>query len=522
MRPFVVTLLFLMTLAPARGWSEPTMDAIEVWLDSWQLDRAQLAIERAAKRSVADPQVVYFEARYAFLRGRYDEALERMDQALTLSPRPDWQSLRALIAATHDVTKDYERHVSPSGRFEIAIEPGADRVLLTYAFDALDRAYDVLAGTLGHRPLPPIRIEVYPRTSVLAQVSLLTEEEIRASGTIALCKYNRLMITSPRALLRGYPWVDTLVHEFVHYVVNQRTSNRVPIWMHEGLAKFLERSWRESGQAALSDPSRALLKKRLDADELITFEQMHPSMAKLPTQEDAALAFAEVFMAMEYLSEKAGDKAFAELLGHIVDGAPADRAFAAVLGSSFEDFETLWVDWMKRKLAGVKTSVGDHDERLVFRDERERPTLLEQIPEPQARDHLHLGELLQARGRYKAAVVQYRKAEALLADVHPVLVSRLARTLVESGAFVEAIAALEPALEIFSGDVVLWVLLGRAYLGANRFEEARKCLMEAIWINPFDPEVHTALSLVHRGLGDAGMAERSRGLAKEARGFGQR
>src|SRR5207245_617002 len=74
-----------------------------------------------------------------------------------------------------------------------------------------------------------------------------------------LCKYNRLMITSPRALLRGYAWLDTLSHEFVHYLVTRKGRNAVPIWLQEGLAKFLETRWRGAPGLAVDEMSTTLL-----------------------------------------------------------------------------------------------------------------------------------------------------------------------------------------------------------------------------------------------------------------------
>src|SRR5256885_17065872 len=102
----------------------------------------------------------------------------------------------------------------------------------------------------GFSPRARNGVEVYESAQALARVSPLTVAEIKASGTIALCKYNRLMITTPRALIRGYPWIDTLSHEFVHYLVTKKGRGNVPIWLQEGLAKFLETRWRgEPGMA---------------------------------------------------------------------------------------------------------------------------------------------------------------------------------------------------------------------------------------------------------------------------------
>src|SRR5262249_29214924 len=149
----------------------------------------------------------------------------------------------------------------------------------------------------------------------LAKVSTLTRREIETSGTIALCKFNRLMIVSPRALARGYPWLDTLAHEYTHFVVSRVSANTVPIWLHEGLAQVEEQEWRAPGPPPLTPMMEHLLATALGKGRrLITFEEMYPSMAKLPSQADTALAFAEVFTVVEYLNERVGAAGIAQLI----------------------------------------------------------------------------------------------------------------------------------------------------------------------------------------------------------------
>ena len=92
------------------------------------------------------------------------------------------------------------------------------------------------------------------------------------------------MLTSPRGLARGYGWRDTIAHEFVHYFVTKVSKNTVPIWLHEGIAKFQETRWRDAPGHKLDPPQEDLLARSLKKDQLITFEQMHPSMALLPSQ----------------------------------------------------------------------------------------------------------------------------------------------------------------------------------------------------------------------------------------------
>lgn len=514
MKNLLAVAVALLTLALSAPAVANDFRQIERMLDSWQMKDAGDAVAEYEQEHSGSPESLYLQARLDFFEGRYEQAVQRLDQALTQQQRADWKQLRDLIDATRGVTANYERHVSPRGYFEIHVEPGKDKVLLPWAFEALDEAYEALADELGYRPPTPIRVEVYPRTSVLATVSVLTEEEIRTSGTIALCKYNRLMITSPKALTRGYGWVDTLVHEYVHYVINQRTSNRVPIWMHEGLAKFLERRWRGPDAHRLQPSSEHLLQQRVEKNDLITFAQMHPSMAKLPSQEDAAVAFAEVYTAMEYLREHAGKEAFQRLLAKISEGEEATVAFASVLGTSFPAFERDWRRALKDRPKIDYPEAAGYEEKLVFKDEANQKTDVSEIPQPQARDHINLGQMLQARDRPGAAVVQYRKAGQLMGDKSPVLQTRLAESLLENGKPDEAFEALAPIRDTFPSYVKTWLQLGRAAYELGKIEQAREFLEEAARINPFDPQVHTRLALVYEKLGDADRARRQREFVK--------
>jgi tetratricopeptide (TPR) repeat protein len=515
LRSFLSLMMLCALLALALPASAQSARDADLMMDSWQLPEAKAVIDKIAQGKEDTPDVLYLRGRYAFYTGDYAGALPLLDRAIgTIGKRADWVHMREIAASTLEVTRGYERHLSPKGRFAIYIEPGKDRVLLPFAFEALDQAYDEIGKELGYYPPTPIRLEIYPQTAVLAKVSVLTEEEIRTSGTIALCKYNRLMVTSPKALLRGYPWVDTLVHEYVHYVINAKSSNRVPIWMHEGMAKYLERRWRGPDAAQLPPSSENLLETRVKQNKLITFAQMHPSMAKLPSQEDAAVAFAEVYTVMEYLRGEVGQGAFAQVLDNIAQGMEAQEAFAEVLNTTFPAFEKRWLAYLKTRKYPAFSEDSGFQERLEFKEAGAKPAELDQIPKPAARDHVHLGELLQARNRYKAAIVEYQKAIKIMGSGNPVLQTRIAQCYLATDQPREALAALEPVRDAYPSYVTTWIELGRAALANGQTAQARDYLIEAARINPFNPDIHTQLATAYDRLGDAAKAQQAREFAQ--------
>ena len=60
-----------------------------------------------------------------------------------------------------------------------------------------------------------------------------------------------LMVVSPRATIFGYPWMDTLAHEYTHLLVSRISHDTVPVWLQEGLARFEQSRWRSAPELRL-------------------------------------------------------------------------------------------------------------------------------------------------------------------------------------------------------------------------------------------------------------------------------
>lgn len=516
---FAALAALLLTLgAPAGALAAADADAVaqaHEALESWQLDEARERIEKLTESDPTDPEVVFLQGTLAFYDGDYTTASKLMEQArVNASGRAEqrYAATKALVDSTAEVTRDHVTVTSPDGRFELRHPRGKDEVLAPFVFDAMGVAYDALSADFGVTPPTPVRIEVYASAADLAKVSSLTEDDIRTTGTIALCKYNRVMLTSPRVLVRGYGWIDTLVHEFVHMVINQAGRDRVPIWLHEGLAKFSERRWRGGDeQRRLTPYAEWLLHDRASKGDIVTFDEMHPSMAKLPSAEDAAMAYAEVYAAMELIHAERGMAGLRELVERVGRGESVEDAVAAVAQVPFARFLDNWKAYLpKRVRLYTGAEPPDIFEQVAFRkgasvDDQE-PDDLKLIEEEDARRNVHLGDLLYGQERPKAAVVEYRKASRLLGASNPVLQARLGRALIDIGRVDEAIEAMQAAIADGETYVTLYVYLGDALVRAERWNEAHEALLEAAAINPFDPTVHRNLARVYR---QQGMTERA-------------
>ncbi len=455
----------------------------------------------------------FLDGEIEFAAGQYAAAHDSLVAALKspadLGPLEDEaKELADLAARTDLVTRGFAE--KRSAHFIIRYAP-ADALLVGYALTTLESAYAAIGDDLGYRPPAPVRVEIYGEVADLARVSPLTEKEIETSGTIALCKFNRLMIVSPRALLAGYPWRDTLNHEYTHFVISRASYENVPIWLHEGLAKFAEQRWRRGpgNDGGLTPTMEHLLATGLARHHLITFEQMHPSMAKLPSQEDAALAFAEVYEAVHYLHGKFGMAGLRGLIIGLRDTHDLSKAVTRVTGRSFAEFQSDWRSWLSAQ--SLHTHPGLLPAHLRFKkgqkgadeDADDDGGQTQAIAEDKARKWARLGGLLRGHHHLPAAALEYERAAKLVGPANLLVANRLARTYLEMGQPERAIAVVEPTLLLYPDQAAPHALAGEALLAKGDFAGARAHFEAEIGISPFDPAAHCGLSTVYAQLGDA-------------------
>ena len=482
-------------------------------LQNEAVEDARALVEPLLVEAPGDPAVQLVAGILRLEEQRYAEAVPLLEAAEQASPDLAGEYL-ALARNARDVTKG---HVRAEGKhFVVSTAKGKDEVLVPYVLEALEAQRRALEEDLGYAPPGKVTVEFLDGTRALARLSTLGEEEIKTSGTIAICKFNKMMIVSPRALLRGYEWLDTAAHEYTHYVVTRRTRNQAPIWLHEGIAKWEETRWRGAGGEALSPFAAALLKDAARRGRLIGFAEMHPSMAKLPSQEAAALAFAEVAVAVEYLQRQGGQPLMNRILDEVRGGRGAEEALAAATGAPFADFLAGW----KRYIAARPLPQGGDTElqRLRFKgDPRHGGTHSEwsEIPDERARAWARLGEIFRERGRWEAARLEYGKAVKRVGSArHPVLADKFALASMMAGRDGDAEAALVEATRSHPHYAALHVHLGRLELRHSQWGNARDAFLQANQVDPFDPEIHAGLAQALDALGDAAGASREKRFAE--------
>ena len=151
----------------------------------------------------------------------------------------------------------------------------------------------------------------------------LPEKAARTTGTVAVAKWGRVTMISPRAPDRGYPWLDTLAHEMTHLALSRGTRDKAPLWLQEGVAKREETRWR-IGEPLDDVPAiDAVAAVGIEKGLGRSLDQLGPSIAMLPTAEQAQVAFAEVQSFVRFYIKERGDDALPDLVRRLRDEATA-------------------------------------------------------------------------------------------------------------------------------------------------------------------------------------------------------
>jgi tetratricopeptide (TPR) repeat protein len=496
-----VLLCLFASPADAKRDRTVTGDVIKAarFLTTSRIDDARTLLADLKKRAPDAVEVKWLEAELLFQTGDYAGAEKLLEKVPADAVDGLVGDTKKLAASTRAVTATFVDHKSPKGRFVVRYAAGSpDAAIAELAGEVLDQAWDAIGDDLGLRPRDPIRVEILGAPSDLAKLSPLTEAEIDKTGTIALSKYNKLMVVSPRATLFGYPWMDTLVHEYTHLVVSRIAHDSVPVWLQEGIARFQQTRWRRPAEVVLTATEQALLTAALRKGRLISLDEMHPSMAKLPSQDAAALAYAEVYTLVGWMHGKVGYKGLRDALAMQKDGKSARRAVAEVLGKSWSAVDKEWraslkssADTKARAGKPIKFDKGGVDSENVG---------LEAV-NARARKFARIGGMLRARGMLEAAAVEYEKA--LAAGHDPFVASKLARTLVELGKHDRAVELAAPLVAADDSDAVAAVTLGIARAARHEWTAAVTAYEQALRVSPFDPQTRCGLAEAYARTSDA-------------------
>ncbi len=271
--------------------------------------------------------------------GRDEDAMESMRQAVSLDPfnRRAANSLQLL-----EEMLGYATVHTP--HFTLRFAPGIDEALVRDMPSKLEAIHEQVTSRFNWVPEQRTTIEVFPDHASFA-VRVVGMPDLH---TVAACTGPVIAMEAPRRSPgqrhRGlYDWEDVVLHEYTHTVTLDRTGNRLPLWLTEGLAVFSEP---EPG----TWPTRLMLADEWHAGTLLEPAELDWGFIRPRRPQDRDLAYAQSWMMVEFLLEQWGEEGLDRLLDACRDQVPPESTFPVALGLTRSRFHEDFKIWMGDRL----------------------------------------------------------------------------------------------------------------------------------------------------------------------------
>ena len=128
---------------------------------------------------------------------------------------------------------------------------------------------------------------------------------------------------------------NVIPHELVHVFISRRLrayAIRLPLWMHEGLAKYLAEDWTGADAELLADAAAG--------GEIVSLESISDAF---PGDERArSVAYVESYSAVKHMAQIYSPESIPDLLSELAAGQTFDTAMLYSIGVEPSRFEEEW------------------------------------------------------------------------------------------------------------------------------------------------------------------------------------
>lgn len=495
----------------------------EKYLSQWNVEKAMELAHQAVLENPEKADSFRLLGLSYFYQGDYDKALEYLQTAVLMESRNERRKrLVSFVQGTKEIVEEFNVYSSEHFTLRLA---DRDNLLVDYALHALEKAYQEIQDDLDYFPEEKVLVEIYPTSEEFTLASSLTQKQIEVSGAIGICKFNRIMIISPRCLVYGYRWLDALAHEFIHYLIAKITGLNIPLWLNEGLAKYHETRWRVQQPNYLIPLYKNVLWEALKEKKWIDFQKMKRGMPSLESREEVILAFAEVSLAVDYLLQYQGKEKLINFLQELGRAAWKgreerfekvekhwDRLFCQFFGIDQKKFQSVLREFLEEM--NLEETPGIVLDSFKLKERGKEVDELEKYVGVGARGHVRLGDMYRQRGRFNVALIEYEKGLGKEPNNH-VILNKMGKTYNTLGKFREAEESFKKSLQVNPNYGPTYTNLATLYFTQDRLTLALENYQESNQINPFNSLIHKYMGLIHYRLGEEAKAKREWTIARK-------
>ncbi|MCX8036397.1 MAG: DUF4159 domain-containing protein [Candidatus Sumerlaeia bacterium] len=290
-----------------------------------------------------DPDDIAARALYAFdlLRlGEEDEGRRQLEKAFE-ADRYNVTVFNMLNLL--DSLKRFEQ--IERGPFALQLPRSEAYLLADDAFALLDEAHRVYSQKYGVELETPVRVQIFDNHDDFMVRSVGLPGSV---GHLGICFGRLVTMDSPSARPKGeMNWRSVLWHEFVHVVTLQKTHNRIPRWLSEGISVFEETQRDTAWGQRLSLEHKALL----ETEGFPGLADLERYFTTPKTIAHLMFGYLVAYEFVRFYVERFGHEALRNALDQIGKGRATLDALEAAAGTSRQTMDGEFRAQFKKRMA---------------------------------------------------------------------------------------------------------------------------------------------------------------------------
>ena len=249
---------------------------------------------------------------------RAADAVTQWQHAMELKPDEDTQ--RALEKAQRDAREEAEYHEGETAHFRLKYNGEAAPELARDVLKTLESQFDEISSTLNYVPPEPIGVILYTNQTFM--------DITRAPAWSGALNDGRMRIPVSGLSTMTDELARVLKHELTHSFVGQRTGERCPVWLQEGIAQYMEGKRSRINAAALS----AAYEHHMEFS-LLSYETSWMTLSR----DTASNAYAWSLAVVEEIVTENSMDDLERILERINAGSSTEDAIRAVLHEDYSE-----------------------------------------------------------------------------------------------------------------------------------------------------------------------------------------
>ena len=257
------------------------------------------------------------------------------------------------LVTLHDTLSKYR--TLENDHFIVRMEGREADIYGQRVLSLLERARQKLCPKYGvELPDGKVTVEIFPQQKDFA---IRTFGLPGGAGFLGVCFGSVVTVNSPASRTASPSnWEAVVWHEFCHVVTLQKTKNKMPRWLSEGISVFEERGESPAWGQVMTPQYRELIL----SGGATPVSKLSSAFLRPPTPMHLQFAYYESSMVVQHVTERFGAEALNKVLADLGEGLAINESLAKHT-EPIEQLDANFEKWLKAQAEGLAPAVKSWD-----------------------------------------------------------------------------------------------------------------------------------------------------------------